>query len=60
MPKPAPEQPASWLPFTKPPGTSFDPYPVLADPKKIIRALAQLQDLKSFSSADAVNTTIGP
>ena len=44
------------------PGTSFEPYPipVLADPKKIIRALAQLRDLKSFSSADAVNTTTGP
>ncbi|MBV8274983.1 MAG: hypothetical protein JO170_06965 [Verrucomicrobia bacterium] len=44
------------------PGTSFKPYPipVLAKPKKIIRALAQLQDLKSFHSADAVNTTTGP
>jgi hypothetical protein len=44
------------------PGTSFEPYPipVLADPKKIIRALAQLRDLKSFASADAVNTTTSP
>ena len=44
------------------PGTSFEPYPipVLADPKKIIHALAQLRDLKSFPSADAVNTTTGP
>ena len=44
------------------PGTSFEPYPipVLADPKKIIRALAQLRNLKSFASADAVNTTTSP
>jgi hypothetical protein len=44
------------------PGTSFEPYPipVLADPKKIIRALDGLRSLKSFPSADAVNTTIGP
>ena len=41
------------------PGTSFEPYPipVLADSKKIIRALAQLRDLVS---ADAVNTTTSP
>src|SRR5271165_6290566 len=46
----------------KAPGSSFEPYPipVLADPKKIIRALAQLRDLKSFVSADAVNTTTSP
>ncbi len=44
------------------PGTSFEPYPipVLADPKKIIRALDGLRSLKSFPSADAVNTTTGP
>jgi hypothetical protein len=44
------------------PGTSFEPYPipVLADPKKIIQALDRLRDLKSFPSADAVNTTTGP
>jgi hypothetical protein len=38
---------------------NFEPYPipVLADPKKIIRALAQLRDLKSFVSADVVNTS---
>jgi hypothetical protein len=41
------------------PGTSFEPYPIPV-PKKIIRALAQLRDLKSFSSADAVNTTTSP
>jgi hypothetical protein len=45
-----------------PPGTSFEPYPipVLADPKKIIGALDQLRALKTFASADAVNTTTGP
>jgi hypothetical protein len=32
----------------------------LADPKKIIRALAQLRALKTFDSLDAVNTTTGP
>jgi telomere resolvase len=44
------------------PGTSFEPYPipVLADPKKIIRALHQLRVLKTFASPDAVNTTTGP
>jgi hypothetical protein len=44
------------------PGTSFEPYPipVLADPKKIIGALDQLRALKTFASADAVNTTTGP
>ena len=44
------------------PGTSFEPYPipVLADPKKIIRALDGLRSSKSFPSADAVNTTTGP
>jgi Telomere resolvase len=44
------------------PGTSFEPYPipVLADPKKIIQALDRLRDLKTFKSADAVNTTTGP
>src|SRR5262249_52955099 len=44
------------------PGTSFEPYPipVLADPKKIIQALDRLRDLKTFASADAVNTTTGP
>ena len=44
------------------PGTSFEPYPipVLADPKKIIRAIDGLRSLKSYPSADAVNTTIGP
>jgi hypothetical protein len=46
----------------KAPGTSFQPYPipVLAEPKKIIRALAQLRALKTFASPDAVNTTTGP
>ncbi|HWX78018.1 MAG TPA: hypothetical protein VNY32_11090, partial [Candidatus Acidoferrales bacterium] len=40
---------------------AFEPYPipVLADPKKIIRALDGLPSLKSFPSADAVNTTTG-
>ena len=44
------------------PGTSFElyPIPVLADPKKIIGALDQLRALKTFASADAVNTTTGP
>jgi hypothetical protein len=44
------------------PGTSFEPYPipVLAEPKKIMRALDQLRALKTFVSADAVNTTTGP
>ena len=44
------------------PGTSFEPYPipVLADPKKIIRALDGLRSLKSFPSAAGVNTTTGP
>jgi hypothetical protein len=44
------------------PGTSFEPYPipVLADPKKIIGALDQLRALKTFASADAVNTITGP
>ena len=44
------------------PGTSFEPYPipVLADPKKIIQALDRLRALKTFASADAVNTTTGP
>jgi hypothetical protein len=44
------------------PGTSFEPYPipVLAEPKLIIRALDQLRTLKTFASADAVNTTTGP
>jgi len=44
------------------PGTSFEPYPipVLAEPKLIIRALDQLRALKTFASADAVNTTTGP
>jgi hypothetical protein len=44
------------------PGTSFEPYPipVLADPKRIIRAFEQLRALKSFTSPDAVNTTTGP
>src|SRR5260370_12474125 len=44
------------------PGTSFEPYPipVLADPKKLIRALDGLRSLKTFPSADAVNTTTGP
>jgi len=36
------------------------PIPVLAEPKKIIRALDQLRALKTFPSADAVNTTTGP
>jgi hypothetical protein len=44
------------------PGTSFEAYPipVLAEPKKIIRALDQLRSLKTFPSPDAVNTTTGP
>jgi hypothetical protein len=44
------------------PGTSFETYPipVLAEPKKIIRALDQLRSLKTFPSPDAVNTTTGP
>src|SRR6516162_5509449 len=44
------------------PGTSFEPYPipVLAEPKKIIQALDRLRDLKTFTSADAVNTTTSP
>jgi len=44
------------------PGTSFEPYPipVLAEPKLIIRALERLRSLRSFSSADAVNTTTSP
>ena len=44
------------------PGTSFEPYPIpiLADPKKIIGALDQLRALKTFASANAVNTTTGP
>src|SRR4029077_18633071 len=44
------------------PGTSFEPYPipVQAEPKKIIRALTQLRDLKSFASPNAVNTATGP
>jgi hypothetical protein len=44
------------------PGTSFEPYPipVLAEPKKIIRALEQLRTLKTLPSADAVNTTTKP
>jgi hypothetical protein len=43
------------------PGTSFEAYPipVLAEPKKIIRALDQLRSLNTFPSPDAVNTT-GP
>ena len=36
------------------------PHPVLAEPKKIIRALDQLRSLKTFPSPDAVNTTTGP
>src|SRR5215510_11228419 len=44
------------------PGTAQEPYPipVLADPKKIIQAIDQLRDLKTFPSADAVNTTTSP
>src|SRR5260370_23204013 len=44
------------------PGTSFEPYPipVLAEPKLIIRAPERLRSLKSFPSADAVNTTTSP
>jgi hypothetical protein len=44
------------------PGTSFEAYPipVLAEPKKIIRALDQLRSLKTFPSPDAVNTTTRP
>lgn len=42
------------------PGTSFEPYPVPADPKKIVQALDTLRDLKSLVSAKAVNTTTGP
>ena len=44
------------------PGTSFEPYPipVLADPKKIIQAIDRLRDLKTFPSAEAVNTTTSP
>jgi hypothetical protein len=56
LPRPQPAQnPPS-------PGTSFEPYPipVLADPKKIIQALDRLRDLKTFPSADAVNTTTSP
>jgi len=44
------------------PGTSFEPYPipVLAEPRLIIRALENLRVMKTFLSADAVNTTSGP
>jgi hypothetical protein len=44
------------------PGTSFEPYPipVLAEPHRVIRALENLRAIKTFPSADAVNTTIGP
>jgi hypothetical protein len=39
---------------------SFCLIPVLADPKKLVQALETLRTLKSFPSADAVNTTTGP
>jgi hypothetical protein len=44
------------------PGTGFEPYliPVLADPRKLVRALDTLRSLKSFPSPKAVNTTTGP
>ena len=44
------------------PGTSFEPYPipVLAEPKLIIRALDRLRAIKTFPTADAVNTTTSP
>ena len=34
--------------------------PVLAEPRLIIRALENLRAMKTFMSADAVNTTTGP
>jgi len=61
----SPSAPSSSRASSKPamaPGTSFEAYPipVLAEPKKIIRALDQLRSLKTFPSPDAVNTTTRP
>jgi hypothetical protein len=42
------------------PGTSFEPYLILAEPKKIIQASTGSGPSKACLPAEAVNTTTGP